>query len=142
MKTIIKDIQLINIESTSVTPMCIIINEQGIIEELSPTLPFDDDYQIIEGKNRYVFPGLINLHAHLFGSGAPLNIPENIILKKFVTRLLTTQFGKNRLRLVMQRNAEIELQSGVTTIRTLGEACYQDIVLRNQISRCSVIKSI
>lgn len=38
----------------------------------------------------------------------------------------------------MQRNAETELQSGVTTIRTLGEACYQDIVLRNQISKGEV----
>lgn len=140
MKTLIKDIQLVDFKNVSATSMCILINEQGIIEELSPVLPSNEiDYQIIEGENRYALPGLINLHAHLLGSGAPLNVPENTILKKLVTHLLTTRFGKNRLRSVMQRNAEVELQSGVTTIRTLGEACYQDIVLRNQISKGEVI---
>lgn len=95
MKMLIKDIQLVDVENASVTPTCILVNEQGIIEELSSMLPFNEiDYQIIEGENCYAFPGLINLHAHLFGSGMPLNIPENIVLKKFVIHLLTTRFGK------------------------------------------------
>lgn len=39
----------------------------------------------------------------------------------------------------MRKNAKMELQSGVTTIRTLGEACYQDIILRNQINKGELI---
>lgn len=138
--TIIRNVQLIHLETAAIDSTHIFINEQGFIEKISPVLPDDfESYHIIEGNNRFVLPGLINLHAHLFGSGNALSVPSNPHLQALFFRLINTQLGKKWLRSVMRKNAQIELQTGVTSIRTVGEGLYQDILLRQQINQGEII---
>ncbi|MFC3932873.1 amidohydrolase family protein [Streptococcus dentapri] len=133
--TIIRNVRLIHLETAAIDSTHIFINKQGIIEKISPVLPDDfEHYHIIEGNNHFVLPGLINLHAHLFGNGNALSAPSTPFLKHLTFRLINTQLGKNWLRSIMRKNAQTELQTGVTTIRVVGEGLYQDILLRQQIN--------
>ncbi|WP_244667070.1 hypothetical protein [Streptococcus mutans] len=89
--TIIRNVQLIHLETAAIDSTHIFINEQGFIEKISPVLPDDfESYHIIEGNNRFVLPGLINLHAHLFGSGNTLSVPSNPHLQALFFRLINT----------------------------------------------------
>lgn len=134
--TVIRDVQLIDLETATINVKHLFISEQGVIEKISSVLPADlEHYHIIEGKQRFVLPGLINLHTHLFGSGNALKTPSAPFLQGVYLHLLNTNLGKKLLLSRMKRNAYTELQTGVTTLRTVGEGLYQDIVLRDQIER-------
>ena len=49
-----------------------VIIEDGKIKDIKQSNDdIGEDYKIIDLKGQYLLPGLINLHAHLFGTGKP-----------------------------------------------------------------------
>ena len=48
----------------------VLVNE-GIIEKVSSKIAVPAGYEVIDVDGRYLLPGMINLHAHLFGTGKP-----------------------------------------------------------------------
>ncbi|OWA37550.1 amidohydrolase [Saccharibacillus sp. O16] len=114
----------------------ILINEQGRIEQVgrSDELEVPAHYQIIDLANRYVMPGLINAHVHLFSDGKPFSVSASESTLKFAYKhILDTPFGKSLLKKRMKRNALNALHAGVTTMRSVGEFFYTDVALRNEI---------
>lgn len=113
----------------------ILVNEKGrIIDVLSENSGDLSGYTIKDARQAYVIPGLINAHAHLFASGAPSTKKYPIPLINSAYRLLNTSLGLAILRKIMKKHALIELQSGVTTIRSVGEFFYQDVRLRDRFT--------
>ena len=113
----------------------IVIDENGWIEDvLTKSCPLSGDYDVIECQYNYVMPGLINAHSHLFASGKPFKGSVSPLLKNLGYVMLKTKLGNMVLRKVMHKNAQIQLQSGITTIRSLGEFFYQDVKLRDMYS--------
>ena len=98
--------------------------EQGLYREC----------QIVDLNGAYIMPGLINMHTHLPSSGKPARAKKKSDLKKTVRLInsnpLTRKYAFNMCR----DNAETELVSGVTTLRTMGGLNDIDSRLRDDIA--------
>lgn len=115
--------------------MTILINENGIIEHIGKTkeLKFSKNYKTINLTGKYVMPGLINAHVHLFSDGKPFTMSSNESMLKTGHKLLDTKMGRALLKKRMKRNALNALHAGITTMRSVGEFFYTDVHLRDEI---------
>lgn len=139
-KTIIKHARIIDLtKDNSSQENDLLINEKGMIEEIAPTINVESKTNVIDLKGQFVIPGLINAHAHLFSSGKPMNLKISPSVVKWVYRLGKTSLGHKIIFNIMKKNAKIELDSGVTTVRTVGEFFYQDVKLRDRINLKQIV---
>lgn len=95
------------------------------------------DMKIIDLNNRYVLPGLINMHVHLPGSGMPKD--TNRQNKKSVDKLLSHKLTRYIVYKLCAKYAKIELLSGVTTIRTVGGLADIDSKIRDNIKKGKLV---
>ncbi|MEK8211301.1 metal-dependent hydrolase family protein [Paenibacillus sp. FSL L8-0463] len=118
------------------THMTILIHENGLIQEIGKAsdVVIPSHYQTIDCSGKYVMPGLINAHVHLFADGKPFTLSASEELLNFAFQhLLDTRLGRSVLKKRMKRNALNALHSGVTTMRSVGEFFYTDVQLRDEI---------
>lgn len=107
---------------------------KGKITHIGPSRESDvpADYKTYDMSEKYIIPGLINAHAHLFGDGKPMAVASASEGKlNFIKKLLSSGVGRAYLKARMRRNAHTALHSGVTTIRTAGDFDYLDVTLRD-----------
>ncbi|MEX3712296.1 amidohydrolase family protein [Cytobacillus horneckiae] len=121
--------------------MIILINNQGIIEKIESrqNIMISKEYEQIDINRQYVMPGLINAHAHLFSDGNPTELSFSEETLNFGIKLLNTKLGKKFIYNRMKKNALVAFQSGITTMRSVGEFFYQDVKLRDDIQNEKVI---
>ncbi|MCQ2399968.1 MAG: amidohydrolase family protein, partial [Clostridia bacterium] len=106
--------------------------ENGVIKEIGAEL-VAEDAQVIDLNGSYVLPGLINLHVHLPASGKPSK--TKVSNKKKLVSLLTKNKLLHGIGVSMgAKYAEMELLSGVTTLRAVGGVANFDAVLRDKIN--------
>ena len=97
----------------------------------------------IDVSGKFIVPGLINAHDHLmmFGERHP---DEPADFSGYAVEggaasigegLIHTYLGHRLILSLMERNAEGELRSGVTTSRQVGTVDFLDVVLRDKIDR-------
>ncbi len=90
-------------------------------------------YEKIDLGGRYLLPGLINLHAHLFGNGRPSKVLGGGSMQKALVWLTGFNFSHPIIDSMVKANAQSALYSGVTTMRTSGDFCYSDVRVRDNI---------
>ena len=81
--------------------MTVLVNEQGLIQGIgkSSELAIPSHYEVIDLSGKYVMPGLINAHVHLFADGKPFSLSVSEGMLQFAyDRILNTKFGKNVLK--------------------------------------------
>lgn len=105
--------------------------EDGIIQAITHENLFG--YHEIDCKGKYMCPGLINLHVHLFGSGKPSKILGGGSLQKKVIEFCKTPLGTKVLTKMIRNNMKNQLFSGVTTLRGVGDFFYSDVAFREAI---------
>ena len=91
-----------------------------------------DSYETIDLKGSYLMPGLINMHVHLAGNGKPQKKQRDNT--KLVKLLFSNPISARVAYYLVKKYAEIELDSGVTTIRTVGGLKDLDIKIRDEIN--------
>lgn len=86
----------------------------------------------VDLQGGYLMPGLINTHVHVPANGMSKNDPEKS--KKLATFVGKTK-GRQKLgqKFLCNKNAGIELMSGVTTMRTVGGVGHIDSMLRDDV---------
>jgi imidazolonepropionase-like amidohydrolase len=126
---------LVDVENGVVIPDSDVEIKDGLIVRIGPALPNPEKVKAIDLKGRYLMPGLINLHTHLFGNGVP---KSSVASKgKSQERLLAfaaSKLGLFYLRKTAQKCAKTALLSGVTTLRSVGDMRYADVYARDQIN--------
>jgi imidazolonepropionase-like amidohydrolase len=104
----------------------------GIGEDKSIDIP--QDYVKIDIKGKFVLPGLINAHCHLFSDGKPMKIMNlSDSAMEILMKILSTPFGKKLAKSRMKKNVLNALNAGVTTLRSMGDPFYLDVVMRKKI---------
>jgi imidazolonepropionase-like amidohydrolase len=110
----------------------------GVIEKVGTKTEINipPDYKIVDLKEAYILPGLINAHCHLFGSGKPMKIMNlsDSTMKKLM-KILSTPFGIMLGKNMMESNITNALNAGVTTLRSMGDPFYLDVKLRKKIEK-------
>jgi imidazolonepropionase-like amidohydrolase len=105
----------------------------------SDEVKIPDGYSVIDLQNKYVMPGLINAHVHLFGSGKPMKALSGGNAQRRLLKFLGTNLGLKILDKIVAQNARTELYSGVTTVRSVGDFYYSDVRLRDNIEAGKIL---
>lgn len=98
-----------------------------------------EDYKVINLEGQYLLPGLINLHAHLFGTGKPSKVLGGGLGQKLLVKFVNTSIGKPVIDSLVKNHATTALNSGVTTIRSSGDFCFSDVRIRDKINSGEII---
>ncbi|SFC56935.1 Imidazolonepropionase [Nocardioides terrae] len=114
----------------------ITVDDSGLITTVAPTAQVEVPVgaRVIDATGRFVQPGLINAHAHLFSDGKPLKpVLADPRVGTLVARFLRGPIGQRWL-LGKTRNAvETQLNTGVTTIRSVGDPGYEVVQVDREI---------
>lgn len=101
-----------------------------------------DQYEVIDMQGKYVMPGMINLHAHLFANGQPSratgDFTNNSKTQEKMLIYYKSKEGSEKICNAMLTNVQAALYSGVTTVRSVGDFFYYDVMVRDQINRGEV----
>jgi len=109
------------------------------IEKIGQCDDIPQDYHIIDLTGKYVLPGLINLHAHLFGTGKPSKSLGGGGTQKALMKLVHSPLGKPILHKLVKDHVQTALYSGVTTIRSSGDFVYSDVSIRDEINAGKIV---
>lgn len=88
-------------------------------------------YEVVDLGGKYIMPGLINLHIHLPATGKPKKKESDP--KKLVRIFTSNGFTRKILKAVCLKTAQMQLMSGVTTVRTVGGVLDTDSQIRDDI---------
>ncbi len=116
----------------------VVVGADGKIEQvgLSSDTVAPTGYRTLNLAGRFVVPGLINAHAHLFSNGLPL---PKILLREstsgIVTKLGRGPVGRRLFKRRTKANVLTQLHSGVTTIRSVGDVAYEVVEVADEIER-------
>lgn len=110
-----------------------ILVEQGKIKNIVLQEEADlTGYSVVDLKGNYIMPGLINMHVHLAGNGKPQKKQRDNA--KLVNFLMSNPLTRAIAHNMVSGFAEMELLSGVTTIRTVGGIRDFDTRVRDEIN--------
>lgn len=87
--------------------------------------------QEVDLRGAYLMPGLINLHVHLCGSGKPTSAGA---AGDLIEKVVGNPVGRWYLRRTLRKNAQQQLASGVTTVRSVGDPGFADVWVRDAIN--------
>ena len=123
-------------EGTVLADMTVVVGRDGTIERVgaSAETPVPGGYRAVDTARRFVVPGLINAHAHLFSDGRPL---PSILLKESLQGLVSafshSPVGRALFTRRTRTNVRTQLHSGVTTIRSVGDVAYEVVKVADEI---------
>ena len=101
----------------------IVIEDGKIAEVRDGFAPAPANAQLVDLKNQFVLPGLIDMHVHLYSEGDPLK-----------ARLEGQRRDYEDGVLIAARHARMTLEAGFTTVRDLGGEARGVVTLRDFIN--------
>ena len=94
-------------------------------------------YETVALDDKYLLPGLINMHVHLPASGKPRKKPSDP--KKLVKLITSNGLMRSIGVKICEGYAKTELLSGVTTIRTVGGVADFDTMIRDMTASGKIL---
>ncbi len=119
-------------EMTPQTGKTLLVSEGKIaaIQNTADGLP--PECKAVDLKGAFLLPGMINLHVHIPASGEPKDKPINV--NEVVRSFTADEQARERLKQIYGEYTRVELNSGVTTIRTVGGIENYDAWIRDEIN--------
>ena len=113
--------------------MTVLVDEKGLIASVGPsaTTAVPAGTAEVDLTGKYLLPGLINMHVHFCGSGKPMSSSGAADL---IDKVTGNPLGRAYMRHEVQKSAETELLSGVTTVRGVGDPVWADIQTRDAVN--------
>lgn len=106
---------------------------RGVIADILPSEHAPDGCRTIDLAGKFVMPGLIDAHVHLFFGGTPVKRTPGESQQKMIYGIFGLAPAKAFLKQSMKKRALTMLQSGVTTIRCVGDPYYLDAEIAAEI---------
>ena len=94
-------------------------------------------YEIVDLKGKYIMPGLINLHVHMPAGGKPKKKQQDF--RKLVKLITSNPISYAAVPMVVKKNAQMELMSGVTTLRAVGGIKNSESKIRDKINAGKIL---
>lgn len=117
----------------------VVVGPTGTIERIGPSdeIAVPTGYRVLDRPGHYLIPGLINAHAHLFSDGKPLPaILTNKSIEDLVSKyVLRGPIGRRLMAKRTRTNVATQMNSGITTIRSVGDVGYEVVAERDAIDR-------
>lgn len=136
MKTVYTGCDLIDVENgCAVVGNVDIYVADGRIAKIAPHGETEEGYRKEDMTGLYAAPGLVNAHAHLFGTGRPSKALSGGSAQRLLIKLVSTRLGKSVLAKLVEASARNELLSGVTALRAVGDLKYSDVALKKRIEQ-------
>lgn len=123
---------------TVLADQTVVTDAEGNIATVGPSSQVDPPVgaRVIDTSERYLMPGLINAHAHLFSDGKPLPpILTSQWAEKLVSIFMHSPIGGRWLHGRTKKAVLAQMNTGVTTIRSLGEPGYEVVGVGDDIDR-------
>ncbi len=138
-KTVFTNCNLFDGYADSTIKKCNVYVENDKIVKIDEGKDVDAGYAVVNLNGKYVTPGLINPHVHLFGTGKPSKVISGGGAQDAVMKLVKTKLGAKILDALVKSAAKQQLMSGVTTVRAVGDFFYSDVRLRDKINAGKVV---
>ena len=132
MKYVLKNGRVISGRKNAEVTDCNVYVQNGRITRIANDDDFDG-WDVVDLNHAYVLPGLINMHAHLFGTGRPSKTLGGGGMKDQILAAASTALGKKVLDSVVYSNVLNALNAGTTTLRGVGDFYYSDVRTRDAI---------
>ena len=130
MKKIYKNINILDgTKDMELQENKMLIIEDGRIQSI---LDNDDNIEGIDCQNKYLIPGLINLHVHTPGNGFPKK--KETDSRKLAQFVMSNPITRIYAKSLCKKSIQTHLLSGTTTIRTVGGLGHIDSMIRNDIN--------
>ncbi|WBX75406.1 amidohydrolase family protein [Tenacibaculum ovolyticum] len=116
---LITNISVINVENGSVKKLDVLLSE-GKIKRISEGIKQSIEYKVIDGKGKWLSPGLVDSHIHLFQSGGLYTRPDALDLTSFKGYEKERKWLKRYAADILKRY----LRCGITTVIDVGGPMY------------------
>ena len=121
--------------------MTIVVGADGRIEQVAPSIEtsIPAEYHYLDGTGKIVMPGLINAHTICSPKQAAQSEAGDAQRPTYGRHIRAFAIGQAYMAATVRHNATTLLESGVTTIRTLGDVGYEVVTLRDQIDAGQIL---
>jgi imidazolonepropionase-like amidohydrolase len=121
---------LIDVETGKVRENVSVLIENEIIRTIGTNLKIPAGAIVVDAKGKWLIPGLIDSHIHLFQSGGLYTRPDGINLTKYRPYETERQWLRDNMGDLLRRY----LASGITTVIDIGGPLYQ-LPYRDQFNK-------
>lgn len=138
-QTYITDVTIADVKKQKLIPNQTVVITNDLISNIgkSNSIKVPENATIIDGSDKYLFPGLVDAHIHFFQNGGLYTRPDAIDLQKFKDYNEEISYAKTDMETKLRRY----LQNGITTVIDVG-ANYHFLNQRNDFSDKSFSPSI
>lgn len=112
---------LVDVETGRAREGVSLLIEDGIIRKIGKNLPAPTGATVIDARGKWLLPGLIDSHIHLFQSGGLYTRPDGIDLTKYRPYETERRWLRDNMGDLLRRY----LASGITTVIDVGGPLYQ-----------------
>lgn len=128
---------LIDVETGRVREGMSLLIENGIIRKIGKNLSAPAGATVIDARGKWLLPGLIDSHIHLFQSGGLYTRPDGVDLTKYRPYETERQWLRDNMGDLLRRY----LACGITTVVDVGGPMYQ-FAYRNRYNQQSTSPQI
>ncbi|MEO6348933.1 MAG: amidohydrolase family protein [Aquaticitalea sp.] len=117
-QTYITNVTVTDVENQKILPNQTVVITKDLISNIQPSkkIKIPENATVIDGKGKYLSPGLTDAHIHFFQNGGLYTRPDAIDLRKYAPYEAEIQLSKDD----MEHKLKMYLKSGLTNVIDVG----------------------